>query len=648
MSKLLTGLVFTFSIGYAHAELPVTIASPDGNIKVVVDSASQSPDYTVELNDETFIEPSSLGLMTSLGDFSKNLKYVAHKNTQHDEKYELTHGKVSQVHYQANGATITFSGNDDVQLEIEYRVSNRDVAFRYRLSGPESLTRVKVLGEATSFNLPDNATTFITPQALPETGWMQTKPSYEEPYTFDAPVGKASANGVGYTFPALFKNAQKGWILLSETGVDSTYLGSRLGEGNQNGEYPLAFPQEGENSGIGGTYAAMSMPAVTPWRTITLGDTLAPIVETTVSYDLVEQQYQPSQDYEMGRATWSWIVWQDDSINYEDQLKFIDLAAELNFEFVLIDNWWDQRIGRDKVEKLVDYASQKDIGIILWYNSNGWWNDAPQTPQHKMNTAPARREEMAWLQKIGVKGLKVDFFGGDKQQTIKLYEDIFTDANDYGLTITVHGSTLPRGWEKMYPNFVTSEAVLASENLVFEQDALDKHAYNATMLPFIRNTVASMDFAPVFLNDRLSRDQKTGTIRKTTDTFELATGVLYFSPVQHFGLTPNNVEEQPDYVLNLLRKMPTVWDDTNYISGHPGDHAVLARKKGNSWYVAAVNGKDESKSFDITLPMLKGKKVTVYFDDANGETKMKQATISKNGKFALDLHPQGGALIVSQ
>src|SRR5690606_2918152 len=122
-------------------------------------------------------------------------------------------------------------------------------------------------------------------------------------------------------------------------------------------------------------------------------------------------------------------------------------------------------------------------------------------------------------------------------------------------------------------------AVLASENLVFNQNSLDNHALNATILPFTRNAVAAMDFAPVFLNKRLSKDQKTGTIRKTTDAFELATSILYLSPIQHFGLTPNNLEEQPDYVLDFLKKVPTVWDQTLYIGGSPEDYIAIARRK---------------------------------------------------------------------
>ena len=412
--------------------------------------------------------------------------------------------------------------------------------------------------------------------------------------------------------------------------------------------FPIAFPQEGENNGLGDAFAAMAMPAQTPWRTITLGKTLKPIVETTASFDLVEQRYEASQDYTMGRATWSWIVWQDNSINYEDQVKFIDLAEALNFEYVLIDNWWDANIGREKMEELVAYANSKNVDVVLWYNSNGFWNNAPQTPQDFMNTAYKRQQEMAWLQEIGVKGLKIDFFGGDKQMTMQLYEDILNDANDYGLAITFHGCTLPRGWEKMYPNYVTSEAVRASENLIFTQYALDKHAYYSTILPFTRNPVGAMDFAPVFLNKRLSRDQKGGTVRKTTDAFELATAVLYFSPIQHFGLTPNNLDEQPEFVLDFLRAVPTVWDETVYVGGEPGDYVAIARRKGDTWYLAVTNGEQEKKTLELDLPMFKNAEATFIYDAKDKTAAQKTVKVKSSGKLKIDVLGEGGALLISK
>tara|TARA_R110002050_G_scaffold251241_2_gene389404 strand:- start:22818 stop:24773 length:1956 start_codon:yes stop_codon:yes gene_type:complete len=639
---------FLFFTQITFSQTPLSIKSPDGTIDVKINVTNGKPSYSIQYGSNAFLEESPLGLQTSIGDFTKELVYESSKASSINTEYTLNKAKVSQVKYHANELVCKLTNPAKDTLSMVFRVSNNDVAFSYGLSTKERNTHVKIFSEATGFNLPNSATTFITQQALPMTGWEQTKPSYEEEYTFNEPLGTPSQNGVGYTFPALFKLANNGWVLISETGVDSHYPGSRLGEGTSEGFYPLEFPQSGENNGLGENYASQAMPAKTPWRTITLGNTLKPIVESTVAFDLVEEMYPASQTYEMGRATWSWIVWQDGSINYDDQVKYIDLAAKLNFEYVLIDNWWDTRIGKDRMVDLVNYAASKNVGVILWYNSNGYWNDAPQTPQDKMNTAPARQQEMAWLQKIGVKGLKVDFFGGDKQSTMQLYEDILTDANNYGLTITFHGCTIPRGWEKMYPNYVTSEAVLASENLIFRQSSADTQAYYSTILPFTRNTVGAMDFAPVFLNKKLSKDQVDGSIRKTTDAFELATSVLYFSPVQHFGLTPNNLDEQPGFVLDFLKTVPTVWDETKYIGGEPGDYCAIARRKGTKWFVAVVNGAKEAKRIELDLPMLIKQDVSVIYDNKDRTAGFKKKNIGKSGKFIVALLPEGGALIFTE
>lgn len=641
---------FVLSIGcliFANAILAqvAEIKSPDQKIQLQVHENNGKVSYDIHYAEAQFLEDSPLGLKTSLGDFSSQLKFISAEVNTIENSYDLDRAKVSHVDYKATELVSKFINEHQDSLFVYFRVSNRDVAYSYTLKSKAGRSNVKIFEEASGFNLPDYATTYITPQALPMTGWMETKPSYEEEYTLGEKLGEPSTYGVGYTFPALFKLGENGWVLISETGVDGGYPGSRLSESTQDGVFTVEFPQEGENNSIGDAFAAMAMPAKTPWRTITLGESLKPIVESTVAFDLVEPKYKPTIDYKMGRAAWSWIVWQDNSINYDDQIKYIDMASSLGFEYVLIDNWWDNNIGHKRMEKLVKYARSKNVEVLLWYNSNGYWNEAPQTPQDKMNTSIARKKEMEWLQKIGVKGLKIDFFGGDKQTTMKLYEDILTDANDYGLGITFHGCTLPRGWQKMYPNYVTSEAVLASENLIFRQDALDKHALNSTILPFIRNAVGAMDFAPVFLNQKMSREQKNGTIRSTTDAFELATSVLYFSPIQHFGLTPNNLEEQPDHVLDFIKEVPTVWDETIYIGGEPEDYCALARRKGDRWYVAVSNATKEQRKIALELPMLAGKEVKHLYDNKDKTAGYKTSKIRSNGTLEIELLPEGGAVL---
>ncbi len=592
------------------------------------------------------LEESPLGLESTIGDFSTGLTFLSESKKQIEENYYLPNGKTSRIHYLANELTVSYLNKNKDTLQVLFRVSNNDIALAYRLASPKQ-THCTIKRELTGFNFPAHTTTFITPQAPSGEGWMKTKPSYEEEYTNEEPIGTPSKYRLGYTFPALFHLGNTGWVLLSETGVTSRYAGTRLSEGNQEGLYTIAFPEKEENGGMGDNTVTSNLPLITSWKTITVGETLKPIVETTSAYNGMKPVYTASQPYKPGRSTWSWILWQDESCNYKDQQIFIDLAAEMGYEYILIDALWDKQIGYENMPSLIAYAQSKGVDVILWYNSNGAWNDAPQGPKQRMDTAPARQKEMAWMKSLGVKGIKVDFFGGDKQTTMKLYEDILTDANQYGIFVVFHGTTLPRGWERMYPNHMGSEAALVSENLVFSQDFANKEAYTSTMLPFTRNAVSAMDFGPVFFNKRFSKQADKGTIRKTTDAFQLATSILYQSPVQHFGITPNNIQEQPEYVINFMKKIPTTWDETRFIDGYPGKYCVMARRFGSKWYIGATNASNSLQSYTLSLPWLTGKEVTVLFDHKDRSVGFKTAKIDKKGLLKIELENLGGCVIYS-
>lgn len=623
------------------------VQSPDGLLKVNLQLNKGKPSYSVAYNNKTMLESSPLGLETSIGSFAQELVSVSEEINPIDETYMLSHAKASRIRYQANELIHTYTNTEGDTLQIIFRVANNDISQAYRISSPEK-THCTIQKELTGFDFPSYTTTFITPQAPWGEGWMRTKPSYEEEYSLDGALGEPSKYGIGFTFPALFHIGDDGWVLISETGVSSLYAGTKLSEGTKDGLYTIAFPEKEENHGVGDATVTAGLPLHTSWKTITVGETLKPIIETTSAYDVVKPLYEPSQVYKPGRSTWSWVVWQDNSINFDDQIKFIDLSAALNFEYVLIDNWWDRNIGRERMAELVRYARSKNVDVILWYNSNGSWSDAPQTPQDCMDTAPARRREMAWLKAVGVKGIKVDFFGGDKQVTMKLYEDILTDANEYGISVNFHGATLPRGWERMYPNHMTSEAALVSENLIFNQYWTDKEAYSSAILPFTRNAVCGMDFGPVFFNKRLSKEQKEGTIRKTTDAFQLATMVIYQSATQHLGVTPNNLDEQPDYVLDFLRMVPTVWDETRFLDGYPGKFFVVARRYGTQWYIAGSNAEEQPKKVTLSLPWLTGQDVSMIYDNNDRTAGFKTATVNKKGQLTIEMEALGGVAIYTK
>ena len=623
------------------------IASPDGKLVVTVADMDGRPSYSVSYDNVLFLKPSPLGMIANIGDFSSGMSLEKNVSTNKiDETYELASIKKSKVHYVANEAVFSFTQQGKTIYDVIFRISNNDVAFKYKMYPQGETLSCVVKQEVTGFVFPDGTTTFLCPQSKPMGGFARTSPSYETSYTADDVAGK-NGWGEGYTFPCLFRNGDNGWVLVSETGVNGGYCASRL-LGHKGGVYTIGFPQEGEANGNGTVSPGIALPGETPWRTITVGKTLAPIVETTVPFDVVKPLYQAKGEYTYGRGSWSWIIGMDGSTNYKEQLRYIDFSAAMGYQSVLVDALWDKQIGRDKIEELAKYGKNKGVALYLWYNSNGYWNDAPQTPRGIMDNAIARRKEMKWMQSIGIRGIKVDFFGGDKQMTMQLYEDILSDANEYGLLVIFHGCTLPRGWERMYPNFASSEAVLASENLHFSQGSCDNEAFNATLHPFIRNTVGSMDFGGSALNKYYNADNAPrGSRRVTSDVYALATAVLFQSPVQHFALAPNNLTDAPSWAIDFMKEVPTTWDEVRFIDGYPGKYVILARRHGDKWYIAGVNAQKETLKLKVNLPMFSnGEKVRLFSDDKALQGGVKQIEIGKKQELQLSIPCNGGVLII--
>ena len=586
-----------------------TVTSPNGKVAVILELVEGGqPCYRVLYEGQDVVERSALGLKTNIGDFTQGLVLKEITQKAVSDTYQLRNIKQSCVDYEATEAVATYALRDKPEMpvmDIIFRVSDRDVAFRYKILLQKETRVCVVTEEASGFALPEGTTSFLCPQSKPMGGFARTSPSYETPYTCDEPVGK-NGWGEGYTFPCLFKMAQDQWVLISETGTDGGYVGCRL-LNEQGGTYRIGFPQPGELNGVGSTTPSVALPCETPWRTITLGTTLAPIVESTVANDA------------------------------------------MGYQSVLIDAFWDQQIGYEKIAELARYGKEKGVGIFLWYNSNGAWNDAFQTPIGKMNNSRIRREEMRWMQENGIRGIKVDFFGGDKQPMMQLYEDILSDANDFGLLCIFHGCTLPRGWERMYPNYAASEAVLASENLHFGQGACDAEAYNACIHPFVRNTVGSMDFGGSALNKRYSADNQHGTTRRTSDVFALAVAVLFQSAVQHFALAPNNLEDAPVWAIDFMKRVPTTWDEVRFIDGYPGKYIILARRCGQQWFVVGINAQKEPLKKTIALPMFAaGSSLQFYSDDVQLNGSVKTIKQNKRQQLTVTIPCNGGVVLTNE
>lgn len=642
--------------------------SPDGKLQVNVTCADGKPVYTVTYNGKPCMKTSPLGLNTNIGDFTKDLS-LSNCSAVEPVKtdYTLYNIKRKNNHYEANQQIYTFSQNGKEVLKAIFQVSNSNIAFRYEILNSKKEAKCAVVNdEATGFFMNDGTTTFFCPQMGEMTGFARTAPSYETHYTADETMGK-NGWGQGYTFPCLFKtpgnNDRPVWILVSETGVNN-YPGCKI-VNNGAGNYKISFPSQKENNGYGSTGAQISLPDKTPWRTLTVSDNLKDIVETTVTWNVLStEQNNDARINKMrevhkagyGRGAWSWIIADDASCNFDTQKEYIDFAAAMGWESLLIDAQWDRQIGRDRIAELAKYGKEKGVYLYLWYNSNGNWNDAPQTPRNCLDKANARQAEMEWLEKTGIRGIKVDFFGGDKQCTMQLYYDILFDAMKHGIKVIFHGCTLPRGWEYIFPNYVASEAVRASENLRFSQGECDREAMDATFLPFLRNAVGNMDFGGSTLNwyyNKYNQPGKGGGHRITSDVFALATAVLFQSPVQHFSMAPGNLTDAPAWALDFMKQVPTTWEDIRFIDGYPGKYVVLARKsQQGKWYLTAVNGTKETLKLKLPVDMFAvGQTVNVYSDKATKEVtpvgSVKKVKIGKKQTMEAVI-PVNGAFLVTE
>jgi len=639
--KFLLQFLFLILISCTH-ENNNRIISPDGNIAVLFDLTDDGEAiYSVTFGDSIVMENCKMGLVREDADFSRELE----RNSSTDcetisDTYVLLYGKKSKVKYKANQTIIHLINADGIDMDIVFRVSDDGVAFRYSFPG-KSHEVLKISKELSSFNFPDNARAWIQPRATSKSGWCGVNPSYEEHYICDGLLQNVPASDSGWVLPALFK-INDYWIHITETWPERNYCGSHLQRGNDPTEFAIAFPEPTEGFTNGVVYPESSLPWATPWRVITLGDDLGDIAESTHGTDVAKPSVLDNTSYvKPGRASWSWALGKDPSVNFETQMEFIDYASEMNWEYCLIDVNWDTTIGWEKMKELAEHAKNRNVGLILWYSSSGDWNTVPYHPKDKLLTSESRNAEFKRLQDLGIKGIKVDFFGGDGQSMMDYYIDILEDAHKYQLVVNCHGATLPRGLQRTYPNLVNMEAVRGFEFATFGQETADLVPRKSTILPFTRNAFDPMDFTPVCFNEYDNNTRITG------NAAELAQAVLFLSGVQHYAETPSGMDKVPAYVKQVMSEIPVQWDETHFVDGYPGRYVIIARRKDKKWYVAGINGEGTKKDLSVFLPFIKQKEGHLITEgDTLHSFRKEEIVLDEYGKYELSLQSFGGFLMV--
>lgn len=625
--------LFILSCSTSETKKNDTLESPDKSLTVEfgTNKAYQAY-YLVKKEKQVVIDTSLLGIIRKDENFFQNLTINSISDTKKiEDSYSLLHGKQKDIQYEAHQKTLHLQNKNGKKMDVVFNVSDDGLAFKYVF--PESTSDIKyITEEKTCYNFKASAKAWLQPMSKAKTGWQQTNPSYEENYQMDVPVNTKSVTGEGWVYPALFKEGNI-WMAVSETGLESNYCGSHLKYDEAIKALKVVFAQTEEVFPKGALNPESRLPWETPWRIVAVGD-LATVTNSTLGTDLAKKAVTEDTAYiKSGIASWSWAILKDDSVNYETTKEFIDYAHEMKWPYCLIDTDWDRRIGLERIKELIAYGKERDVKLILWYNSAGSWNTTPYTPKDKFLTAEKRDAEFKMLSNLGIAGVKVDFFGGDGQSMIAYYHDILKSASEHKILVNFHGATLPRGWQRTYPNLMTAEAIKGFEFITFFQEVADLAPSHCAMLPFTRNLFDPMDFTPMAL------DKIPNINRRTSSAFELALPTLFLSGIQHLAEIPEGMAKMPDYVKNYLKDIPTNWDESRLLTGFPGKDVVMARRKGNTWFVTGINGENKTKQLTIDLSFIPSKDGFMITD---GTHSLFEKSNAKPLKTTISMKPYGG------
>jgi len=635
MKLTIVPIVFLFFNAIPALSQQLTVKSP--NQKILVSLFADQPSTAGEwyLNAEyedngkksVAIPKIDLGLSRSDQDFSKELKFIkASKPLLINERYTVLHGKKSICTNSANEVVVSFENPSKAKINIIIRAYNDGIAFRYEF--PE---------KSGSFIIKDELTAYTIPKETKH--WMEKwNPANEGLYT---EMSDDKIVHQEWSYPALFNTNDKScWFLLHEADLNETYCGTKLSDAADTTKYKLTFPNPKDGRGLGASQPTITLPWKSPWRVVIMGS-LSDIVASTLVDDVSSPSVIKNTSWiKPGIASWNYWSSNHGTKDYKIVTEFADLAARMNWPYTLLDWEWDSMGNGGTMEDAAKYILSKGVKPLIWYNSGGPHTWVSATPKDRMLTHENRVAEFAKLKKLGFVGVKIDFFESEKQDMIKYYLDILKDAADFQMMVYFHGCIVPRGWSRTYPNLMTMEAVRGAEWYNNGPDFTMAAPEHNTILPFTRNVVGPMDYTPVtFTNSQYPHITSYG--------HELALSVLFESGIQHFADRPEGYDELPDAAKTFLKNVPNAWDDTKLLDGYPGKDVIIARRKGNNWYVGGISAdqrreKKKIIKFDFLSDSLKYKLTLIADGNHDKDFLTRYLVVDKSSSVEVKLLRRGG------
>ena len=523
----------------------------------------------------------------------------------------------------------TNQANEYLLGNMRVRLYNDGIAFRYEYAG---LAGVQPPAEHTAYHIPEGTRRWMQQWTEAYEGFfpLSTTCKVKPIPSFSRPSVTAEGYNNRWGYPALVEPADGVYALITEANIERQQSASCL---YNDGDLFSVVPDKNELTVTGNWH--------TPWRVVIVG-TLADVVESTLVTDVSEPcQIADTSWIHPGVVSWVYWAYNHGSNDFQIIKQYVDMAAVLGLPYVLIDAEWDEMKDGMTINDAVGYALAQGVKPIIWYNSSVGWIDGAPGPKFRLNKPEDREREFAWCERIGVAGVKIDFFSGDNQMNMDYCLDLLESAARHHLLVNFHGATIPRGWQRTWPNLLSTEGVYGAEWYNNVPTFTDKAASHNATLPFTRNVIGPMDYTPcAFTNSQHPHI--------TTNAHELALTVLYESGLQHLADRPESFLSQPEPVQQFLSTLPAAWDDTRLLAGSPGKSAVIARRSGDTWYVAGINGTDEPQTLRFEWPAtLRDAKARLFLDLPDGDGMKGWQIVSPHElPSAIECLPRGGFLCI--
>ncbi|MBC7846054.1 MAG: glycoside hydrolase family 97 catalytic domain-containing protein [Flavobacterium sp.] len=607
------------------------VKSKEGSNKITLSLNKEGKlNYKVTRRDKTFISESSLGLKCDDQDFTSGLSVAEISPTEvRKEKYELKVGNNKKIEHLFKSKSITFKNKLGALMIVDLIAGKEGVAFRYRFPVENKKVRL-VKDEITGFHIEQNAKGWL----MPYNKAGDYTPGYEDFYlsvNSGDPIINSRNPSNGWCMPALFNvNDKKNWILIAESGTDGSFPGCHLQPNSEGGIYKIAFAEKDEKFTLPlpakeNVYPESNLPWVMPWRVIIIGEQAGDILVSTLITDLAPaSKIEDTSWIEPGKAAWGWWSHPDD-FTAKTYNEFTDLSASFGFKYTLFDAGWEKANAESGIIK---YAVSKGIEPLVWGYSSSFFD------------SEARKKRFKQLADMGVKGVKIDFWCSDRQEVMGALQGVFEDAAKEHLLVNLHGTTVPRGWHRTWPNFMTAEAILGTESYFYEPRFPEKAAEQNTVLPFTRNVAGPADYTPFALTMRTYP-------RLNTAIHELSTAMTLTSGIIHFADSKEVFDSLPVEVKNLIKDMPVTWDKTESVIAEPGKILVLSRKYETLSYIVGING--TNKELPIKLDLAKyGKGFSKFRIITEGEDPLMQFKVNNYpiaSGWAYTIAPKGGFII---